>query len=86
MKTIDQLDKDAVAKLAGELLLAVKAHYARRPMHRDTVLEILNAFGIATATVLAGAGDDNTDNGALVFFARALGSQLDELDRPAVTH
>jgi len=86
MKTTDQLDKDAVALLAGELMLAVKAHYHQRPTRRDTVLEVLNALGIATATVIAGADESASDHGALVFFARALGGQLDELERTRVTH
>lgn len=86
MNTTDHLDTDAVALLTGELILAVKAHYLRRPTRRDTILEILNAFGIATATVLAGAVNNNSDSSALRFFARALDSQLYELDRALTRH
>lgn len=44
----------AAQQLAREILDCVKRHYLRRPYHRDTVAEILDALAFATAATARG--------------------------------
>jgi hypothetical protein len=76
-----RLDSAATENLTKELLLRVRDHYLRRPVSRDTALEVLNAAAIVVATVIAAARACGDENSASTFFDVALRQQL-QVDAP----
>jgi hypothetical protein len=66
------LDRDRIERLAGEILIAIRANYVKGPISRDRVYEALNALAFSAANVINGAHDPE----ALEFFSKALNLNL----------
>jgi hypothetical protein len=74
---IPEIDRKAFDTLAGELLQVIRAHYLRRPQHKATVFEVLNALASVTAYVIAATAPDHLR--IRVWFNQALSGQTDEI-------
>jgi hypothetical protein len=72
----DELDRDRIERLMGQILLPIRENYIKGPIHKDRVYEALNALAVATAVTLAGTGDEE----AYTFFTKALNNHLDAAD------
>lgn len=73
------LDEAAVAELTSEFMLAVRAHYLRRPTARSTAQEVLNATAIVAAHIIAAAREADDETSARDFFDLAFENQLAQL-------
>lgn len=75
------LDRARIEVLLGEILRAIKAHYAHGPISPERVLEALNALAAAAALVIRGAeaNSRSADTRPEEFFRKALDQHL--LDR-----
>jgi len=65
--TTQELDRDRIERLTGELLLVLKAYYEAGPIHRERVFEVLNALAAVAGITLHGTGEE-----AFKFFMDAL--------------
>lgn len=72
MSETDQLDRDRIDRLTGQILMAIHENYIQGPVSRDRVYEALNALAFSAAWVIRGAGDPD----ALEFFSKALNMNL----------
>jgi hypothetical protein len=70
----DELDRDRIERLTGQILVAIRENYIQGPVSRDRVYEALNAVAFSAAWVIRGAGDP----AALEFFNKALNMNLIE--------
>jgi hypothetical protein len=68
-----EVDRERVAKLAVEIMLAVRRTITIPPLDRDSVYIPLNALAFAVATILAGTGNDPAARG---FFDDALSQNI----------
>jgi len=66
------LDRDRIERLAGEILIAIRANYIKGPISRDRVYEALNALAFSAANVINGSHDPE----ALEFFFKAINLNL----------
>lgn len=78
MRDADPLDEDAVEGLTAAFLTVAREHYFSRPMTQATVLEVLNALGIAAGFVIIGTEAPPADQENLrTFVMRALDQQVE---------
>jgi hypothetical protein len=70
----EQLDKDRIERLIGEILVAIRENYVRGPISRDRVYEALGALAFSVGHVIRGCDDPE----ALEFFSKALNMNLTE--------
>lgn len=69
-------ERAATEMLALDILAAVRAHLLSRPRTAQTNIEVLNALGIAAATVLAGSVGTPAYHRARAFLTATIDEQI----------
>jgi hypothetical protein len=69
------LDEETVETLVDEFGTIIRNHFRAGPIHRNRVLEILNALAISVSSIVVGCDDPEAGR----FFELALNQQMEDI-------